>query len=168
MALLQRLARRAPRVLRGYRRLLVPVVDSPESERAIELACRLAADRDAVLVAVAVIEVPALLPLDAYMLDEESAARVLLERAGVTADSYGVGFSPRIVRAREAADEIVEQARVEDVELLVLGAPQSSSTSSGAARFGSTVRRIFESAPCRVMLVAPEAARLRARDARAA
>jgi nucleotide-binding universal stress UspA family protein len=152
-------------VLRGYRRLLVPVLDDPESERAVELACRLAADRSATLVALAVVEIPPLLPLDAHMVEEEAAARTLLERAGATADAYGVHFSARIVRAREAADAIVQLARTERAELLVIGGSARSKTSSVAGNLGATVRRVLETAPCRVLLVAPTPERLPARQA---
>jgi nucleotide-binding universal stress UspA family protein len=152
-----------PRVLRGYRRLLVPVLDDPESERAVELACRLAADRSATLVAVAVVEIPQLLPLDAHMVEEEAAARALLERAGATADAYGIRLSARIVRAREAADAIVELARSEHAELVVIGGSSRSKTSLVAGTLGATVRRVLETAPCRVLLVAPVPERLRAR-----
>jgi hypothetical protein len=99
MALALRSRRPEPRVLRGYRRLLVPVVEGPESVRALELACRLASDSGATVVAVAVVEVAPLLPLDAHMLEEERSARAVLERAGATADSYGVTLAPRILRA---------------------------------------------------------------------
>ena len=80
----------------------MPVVEGAESERALELACRLAGDSGANVVAVAVVEVPPLLPLDAHMLDEERVALELLTRAGATADSYGVTLLPRILRARSA------------------------------------------------------------------
>jgi nucleotide-binding universal stress UspA family protein len=141
-------------VLRGYRRVLVPLVGEPESELALGLACRLASDRSATVVGVAVLEIPPLLPLDAHLREEEAAARALLERAGATADRYGVRFSPRIVRARDAADAIVDLARSAHAELVVLGG-SSRTTSSAGGRLGSTVRRVLETAPCRVLLVAP-------------
>ena len=152
-------SRREPRVLRGYRRLLVPVVDGPESERALELACRLASDSGARVFAVAVIEVAPLLPLDAHMLEEERAAHELLDRAGATADSYGVTFTPRLVRARSAGEAIVGVARNEGVELVVIGGPRRLTSSPGTAIFGGTIREVLEDAPCRVVVVAaPERA----------
>ena len=161
----RRRRRERPRVLRGYRSLLVPLVDDPEPERAVELACRLAADDSATVVAVAVIVIPPLLPLDAHMLEEERAARALLERAGATAEGYGVRLSPRVVRAREAADAIVDLVRSEQTEIVVLGASPRSQASSLAGNLGTTARRVLEKAPCRVLLVAPLAERARARDA---
>jgi hypothetical protein len=92
----------------GYRRLLVPVVDNAVSLRAIEVACRLAADRHASLEVLSVIEVPPLLPLEAHMLDEEAAAHRLLDRVEAIADLHGVHVSVRLVRAREAGSSIAE------------------------------------------------------------
>ena len=106
----------------GYRRVLVPIADNPESEKAMDVACRIAADRSGVITAVAVVEVPATLPLDAHMTEEESHADQLLGRARAIADSYGVGVSLRRVRAREAASGILEQAALSACEIIVLGA----------------------------------------------
>lgn len=143
-------------MLRGYRRVLVPVVAGPESARALDLACRLAADSGASLVAVAVIEVPPLLPLDAHMIEEEADARALLERAGATADSYGIALVPRLLRSRTAGDAIVELARAERAELVVIGGTRRRMAGAGAALFGGTVKRVLEAAPCRVMVVTPQ------------
>jgi nucleotide-binding universal stress UspA family protein len=162
MALALRSRHRDPRVLRGYRRLLVPVVEGPVSERALELACRLASDSGSTVVAVAVVEVAPLLPLDAHMVDEERAAHELLERAGATADSYGVALAPRMLRARTAGEAIVRVARQESAELVVIGGPRRWTSSPGAAIFGGTVREVLGDAPCRVVVVAapgPAAAR---------
>ena len=108
-------------VARGYRRLLVPLNDAAESFHALELACQFAADSHAKITALSAIEVPALLPLDAHLRDEEDAAQRLLERAGGTAHSYGVKVSAKIVRARDVGAAIVEQAVADHVELIVLG-----------------------------------------------
>src|SRR5262249_20769296 len=80
-------ARRLP-AGRGYGRLLVPLDLQRESLDALAIACRLAADDGARITAVAVIEVPAQLPLDAHFRDQEEAARRLLERAEATGDTY--------------------------------------------------------------------------------
>ena len=57
--------RNGPAGARGYRRLLVPLDARRESFDALQIACRLAVDDHARITAVSVIEVPALLPLDA-------------------------------------------------------------------------------------------------------
>src|SRR5438270_6027146 len=102
-----------------YRRIVVPVREGPESERAVRVACSLAADRGASIAAVAVVEIPPLLPLDAHMDEEEEDARGALRRAQVVADSFGVPLNGCILRAREAATAIVGQAESLDAEVVV-------------------------------------------------
>jgi nucleotide-binding universal stress UspA family protein len=136
----------------NYRRVLVPIAGNPESEKAMDVACRIAATRSGVIRAVAVVEVPALLPLDAHMTDEESRAHRVLERAAAIADSYGVGVSTRRVRAREAASGILDQAAISACEIIVLAAPRRRRPTHGSI-FGGTVEHVLRHAPCRVMLI---------------
>lgn len=143
-------------MLRGYRRLLVPIAANRESERAVDLACRLAADSHASITALAIVEIPALLPLDAHMVDVEDEVRRRLERVGVTGDAYGVEVSPKLVRARDVGAAIVASAVATGVELIVIGAPRRRLRSSSAVVFGSTVGHVLRNARCRVMLVATE------------
>src|SRR5438105_12681329 len=95
----------------GYRSVLVPVADNSESEKALDVACRLAAEHHAAITAVAVVEVPALLPLGSHMLEEEADARRVLARAAAIGEAYGITVSTRIVRGREASAAIVEEAQ---------------------------------------------------------
>jgi nucleotide-binding universal stress UspA family protein len=132
----------------GLHNLLVPISDNVESERAIDVACRLAADRGATIAAVNVIEVPPVLPLDAHMTAEEAAARHLLDRAAAIVDSYGIHVVPRVLRARDAATAIVEQAEKRKSEMILIGAPRKR-----RAPFGSTVEHVLKHAPCRVTVI---------------
>ena len=136
----------------SYRRILVPIAGNPESEKAMDVACRIAAARSAVITVVAVVEIPALLPLDAHMADEESRAYEILERAASIADSYGVGVSKHHVRAREAASAILDQAAIGACEIIVLGAPRRRRPTRDSI-FGDTVEHVLKRAPCRVMLI---------------
>jgi nucleotide-binding universal stress UspA family protein len=135
------------------RNLLVPVADNPESERAMDVACRLATDRGATITVVNVVEVPAVLPLGAHMTEEKGAAHRLLERAAAVAATYGVVALPRILDGRDAGELIVAYAAERHVEMIVLGAPRKR-----RRPFGSTVEHILRKADCRVMLIgaAPE------------
>jgi nucleotide-binding universal stress UspA family protein len=148
-----RKASRGFRVAEGYRRLLVPLDDGPESSHALAIACRVAADNRARITAVAVIEVPPLLPLDAHLREEEHAARELLDHAGATAESHGVKLSPKVVRARDSAAAIVEQARADHVELVIIGVQRAPLASSSGHVNGDTVLHVLKGAPCRVMVV---------------
>jgi nucleotide-binding universal stress UspA family protein len=154
MALHLRARQSVPAVERGYRRLLVPMLGNPESERALEVACRLAAERHASIIAVTVIEVPPFLPLDARMTDEEADARRLHGRATAIADAYGVTLVSRTVRARDAGTAILEELEKSDAELVVIGATHKIRTNKRATAFGRNVRHVLRKAPCRVLLVA--------------
>src|SRR5919204_6449897 len=86
----------------AYRRIIVPLVPEVESEVAMALAAELADDRGASITAIVIIEVPAELPLEAHMLDEEAAAKRVLEEARAIGGSRGVPVKARTLRARLA------------------------------------------------------------------
>jgi nucleotide-binding universal stress UspA family protein len=119
------------------------------------IACRLAADRGALVTALAAIEVPRELPLDAQMPDEEAEACRLVAEARAIAELYGVSVTTRVVRARAAGEAIVETAASDDTEIVVLGAPRKQRASRRAPVFGRTAATVLAHAPCRVMVVAP-------------
>jgi nucleotide-binding universal stress UspA family protein len=151
----------------GYRRILVPVGDNAESEKAMDVACRLADGRHASITCVSVVEVPPLLPLDAHMFEEERRAHQLLDRARAVADSYGVACSPRMVRGREAARAILDQAAATEAEMIVIGAPRKARAGKGAAALGTTVEHVLKRATGRIMVkdAAPQAAAAAGRTA---
>ena len=130
------------------RTLLVPVADNPESERAMDVACRLADGRRASIAVLHVIEIPPVLPLGAHMTAEQQAAHRLLERMAAVADTYGVDVAPRILQDRVAGEAIVGFAARRDVELIVLGAPRKRNKP-----FGSTVEHVLRKADCRVLMI---------------
>jgi nucleotide-binding universal stress UspA family protein len=138
----------------AYRRILVPVVDREISEQAMAIACRLAAERRTSVTAVGVIEVPAELPLDAHMTDEEEQLKPVLAEASAIAELYGVGVEARTLRGRAAGEAIVEEAKQARSEIIVLSAPRKMRASRRAAVFGSTVEYVLKHAPCRVMVAA--------------
>lgn len=148
----------------GYRRILVPIGDNAESEKAMNVACRLAADRGASITAVRVVEVPPLLPLDAHMTDEEAEARRLLDRASAIADSYGVHHTSRMLRGREAAHAIIQQATTDHAEIIVIGSPRKPRASGGARIFGTTTEHVLKQAACRVMVISTPLAANALRD----
>ena len=144
-------APRRPVVAAGYRRILVPVVDNAVSDEAVDVACRLAAERHGTITVTTVVEVPPQLPLDAHMDEEDEDARVVLARAQAVGESYGVDVQACVVHARDAAEAIVEQARRTGAELLVVGG------ACGGRRLRGTIRDVLRKAPCRVALIAARA-----------
>jgi len=143
-----------------YRRILVPTIAGQASDDALDVACSLAAERGASVVALAVVEVPLDLPLAAPLPDAEQAANRELDEAVEIGDSYGVRVRPRLVRGRSAGRAIVAAAERQMAEVVVMGLPRRRPTSRQAALLGRTVDYVLRHAPCRVMLATtPEPAR---------
>ena len=136
-----------------YRRIVVPIVPGRPSDDALDVACRLAAERGARVVALTVIEVPLELPLDAELPEEERQANDELDEAVAIGDTYGVRVVGRLVRGRSASAEIVREAERREAEIIVLGSPRKDLTRRRGV-FGSTVDRVMRKAPCRVMVTA--------------
>jgi APA family basic amino acid/polyamine antiporter len=134
-----------------YRNILVPVKPGRESEEAIDLACRLAAERRAAIAALSVVVVPLESPLDTPLEAEEARADMALDAAAAIAELYGVGVTERIVRARSAGRAIVDEAERRTSEIIVMGAPRSARR---GGVFSETVDFVLKHAPCRVMVAA--------------
>jgi APA family basic amino acid/polyamine antiporter len=142
-----------PGVALEYRSILVPIVGGPASDEAMDVACRLAAERRSAIAAVSVIEVPMELPLDADLPEEEARANEQLDEARTIGDSYGVRVAARLVRARGAGRAIVDEADRRRTEIIVMGAPRRN-TRARRGIFGDTVDFVLKQAPCRVMVAA--------------
>ncbi len=91
------------------------------AEHTAELACHLCEGRGSELVLAYVIIVPQSLPLDALLLEQERAAHDAIERGLRAAAERGCAAAARIVRHRHAADAVLELARVEKIDTIVLG-----------------------------------------------
>jgi APA family basic amino acid/polyamine antiporter len=138
-----------------YRNILVPVKPGRASEEAIDVACRLAADRGASLGAVSVVVVPLELPLDSRLEEEEQRAYEALDAAAAIAELYGVTATERLIRARHAGRAIVDEAVRRHSEIIVMGAPRAT---RGRGVFSDAVDFVLKHAPCRVMVVAGQKA----------
>jgi APA family basic amino acid/polyamine antiporter len=134
-----------------YRNILVPVKPGRASEEAIDFAARLATERRASIVALAVIVVPLDLPLDSDLPEEEKRADVALDAANAIAELYGVNVIERLVRARSAGRAIVDEATRRQSEIIVMGAPRAERREGV---FSDTVDFVLKHAPCRVMVAA--------------
>ena len=143
-----------PALALEYRRLLVPVISGQPSDDALDVACSLAAERGAQIVALNVLEVPLDRPLDTDMEELEDAANRELDEAIAIGDSYGVRVHDRLVRARNAGVAIVQEAERRGTEIIVIGTPRKSLTRSQKAVFGNTVDYVLRHAPCRVLVAA--------------
>lgn len=105
----------------GIRRIMVPTVAALHSQRAVELAARLAEGSKAELVLVHVIEVPLILPLNAPLPEAERKANESLETAAEIARYHDLPVRTRVQRARLAGSGIVQASQDEGVDTIVLG-----------------------------------------------
>jgi nucleotide-binding universal stress UspA family protein len=152
------LHRRARRLARwtgsiAYRSIVVPLLDLEETKHAVDLACRLAADRGARVVLVAPLVVARELPLDARFDVELRELKRRLAVAGEVASSYGVGVRREIVRTREGrlGEDVARVAAERRAALVVVGAPVQSRRGFRRA-FPRDVLTLLRAAPCRVMV----------------
>ncbi|HVP75455.1 MAG TPA: universal stress protein [Gaiellaceae bacterium] len=147
----RRLARRTASV--GYRSIVVPLLGQEETEHALDLACRLAADSRARVVLVAPLLVEQELPLDAHFDAEVRELRARLDHAAAIADSYGLRPRRRLIRTRAGGigRELAEVASDHRAELVVVGAPVTSRRGFRHP-FPQEILQILRDAPCRVMV----------------
>lgn len=138
-------------------RVLVPLIDSPASQHAVELACRLAGDNKAEIILAYVVAVPLSLSLDAPLPDVEKKARHALENGSLMVQQHKLKSETRIVRHRSASEGILALAREVDADVIVMGTglPQRRNF----AELGPTATDVLRRAPCEVVLAkAPLAA----------
>jgi nucleotide-binding universal stress UspA family protein len=137
----------------AYRSIVVPLLDREETAHAVDLACRLAADRRAriVLVAPAVLERE--LPINAHLDGQLETLKERLEAATAVASSYGVGVRRELVRTRPGSlgEDVARVAAEHRAELIVVGAPVESRRGFSRA-FSRDVLLLVRDAPCRVMI----------------
>jgi APA family basic amino acid/polyamine antiporter len=147
-----------PALALEYRNLLVPVIPGQPSDAAMDVACRLASERRARIIALNVLEVP----LDHALTDRfpelEHAGNAELDQAVAIGDSYGVRVLTRLERAHSAGPAIVSEAAARDAEVIVLGSPRRHLTAAQSAVFGKTVDYVLKHADCRVLVTAAEPA----------
>jgi basic amino acid/polyamine antiporter, APA family len=168
------LTKRVPEV--AFRNILVPVFGSKLDDDIVATAGRLAAaeqeeagdnDKQTQLALVYVIEVPLTLPLDAELpIEVERDASRALRRASDVGEEYeDVRVTAETVRARGIGPGIVETARRNGAEAIVIGGEPPSKIKGGAklggigaakpAEVGAATEYVLKKAPCRVLLTAP-------------
>jgi len=137
----------------AYRSIVVPLLELEETEHALDLACRLAADRGARIVLVAPLVVERELPIDAHFDAERAELEERLTSAVTTVGARGVTLRREIVLARPGTvgDEIARVAAERRAELIVVGAPVKSRR--GFRRpFPAEILPLLRAAPCRVLI----------------
>lgn len=146
-------ARRIERLTTRFARIVVPVQGDVLSDRLVGLASQMAKYRKAAMDILYVIEVPYTLPITARMEDQEQAAQQAFDRAEKIAAKYDVKIHRQLERARHAGPAIVQYARQNNADLLLLAdVPKSNRRGT---KFARSVEYVFENAPCEVIIDRP-------------
>ena len=100
---------------------LVPVINSPASLDAVELAVSLAKARKGRVYVVYVIEVSRSLPMNAELEGEARRGEQIIRRAEELAAEMGCQVFGQLLQAREAGAAIVDEAEDRGVDAIVMG-----------------------------------------------
>ena len=135
----------------GVNSILVPVNDSPHSERAFRWACQVARSNKARLHALHVIEVPLSLSLEAEITADVDRAEELLSRyERVAREEKYRGLEAGCLRARQVGAAIVREVEIKRAEMIVVGIPYNRTM--GQCNMGAATSYIFQHASCQVLL----------------
>jgi nucleotide-binding universal stress UspA family protein len=140
----------ARRSVAAIHRILVPTVEAMASERAVELACRLGEAQKAEIILVYVVEVPLTLSLDTAMPDQETKGREALNTAEFIVKQHGLPVHSRMMHQRYAADGIIQLAKEEEVDAIVIGVGLKRRATPGS--IGRTTSEVMRRAPCEVII----------------
>ncbi len=133
-----------------YAQILVPIVGSRLTDEMMVLACQLAAEKEASIDAVYVVEVPMSLPLDSPLPDERRRADKMLELAATIAAEFGVQMRPHVLVARQAGRAIVELSAQRRSQVIIIGAVKKKRIAERI--FGDSVTHVLQHASCEVII----------------
>jgi nucleotide-binding universal stress UspA family protein len=135
---------------------VVVALRDPESvESLMTLAIHLSNSMDAEIVALHVVEVPLATPLEAEDEILDHPGKEILAAATRVAERSSRKLSTELLRAREAGEAIVGEAKERGAELLIVGHRGSHSSALGELLLGSTAQYVAHHAPCRVIIQIP-------------
>ncbi len=137
------------RSIQAVRRILVPVGETITSERAVELACRLRQGKDLEIILAHIVVVPYTLSLNAPLPEQDKRAREALDMGVFIAKEHACLTRTRIVRHRNLADGILQVAREEQVDAIILSVGLKTRI---PGEWGRTGAEILQRAECEVIV----------------
>jgi hypothetical protein len=145
-------ARRAPRLPRGTRRILLPFTGMSISRRSFDAAVRLARAEDATIMPAYLARVPRHLALEAPLPAQCLQAMPLLEAIEQRASTQGVAVDTRIVRGRTYRDALRRMLEDEPVDRVIV-----SATSNGHKGLSAEdLEWMLEKVPAEVLILRPD------------
>jgi nucleotide-binding universal stress UspA family protein len=136
------------RSVQAIRKVMVPIIDLGASVRAVELAARLNQGHEAQMIIVYVHEIPLQAPL--VVPERDPKIQRALDAAAFLAMQHAIEPQTRVAAARQAAHRIVEIAREEGVDLIVMGVSYSYRPNEGP--LGRVADGVMREAPCEVLI----------------
>ena len=131
------------------KRMLVAVSGTRTDPDVVSLAATIARPTKAEVLVVHVIEVPWNLALDAVLDAALERGEALLSAAAKVAHDAGIKVEVELLQAREAAAAIVDTAREQRADLIIVGMPYRRRL--GRVYIGRTVQSVYVKAPCAVL-----------------
>ena len=136
------------RSVEAIRKVLVPILDLGASVRAVELAARLNQGHKAQMLIVYVHEIP----LQAPLVTPQKDPRIqrALDAAAFIATQHAIQPRTQVNAARQAGHRIVEIAREESVDLIVMGI--SHQNRPNESPLGRVAEHVVRNAHCEVVV----------------
>ena len=136
-------------------KVMVALRDRASIESLMALACQLTQAMGAELMALHVVVVPILTPIEVADESLDHAGKEVLAEAKRAAAKLSTPLSTELLRAREAGEAIVGVAKEKGADLLVIGHHKPHSHTLGDALLGGIARYAIHHAPCRVIVQIP-------------
>jgi len=136
-------------------KVMVALRDPESVESLMTLAIHLSNSMDADLIALHVVEVPLATPIEAEDEILDHPGKEILAAATRISERSSQKLSTELLRARQAGEAIVGEAKDRGAELLIVGHHGSHSSALGELLLGSTAQYVAHDAPCRVIIQIP-------------
>ena len=136
------------RTVQAIKKVLVPIIDLGASVRAVALAARLSEGHKVSMLIVYVHEIPLQAPL--VIPDQDPKIQKVLNLAAFIATQHAITPTTRVEVARQAAHRIVEIARREAIDLIVMGVGLKNRPNEGP--LGRIADHVIRDAPCEVVV----------------
>jgi len=133
-----------------FSKILVAARGNGVDQVAVEMACKIGRKSKAKIFIVYVLEVNRSLPIDAIIKPEVEAAEKVLLEAEEYAQNNDFDVETEIIQARDVGPAIIEVARQNNVDLIVMGLTYKKRF--GSFTMGNAVPHVLEEAPCRVLI----------------
>jgi len=134
----------------AIKKIMVPTVGLPYTERSVELACRLGRAQKAEICLTYILEVPRTMSLGMPLPNLEKEAEDALERASQIVSLHRLPMKKVVHRARVAGDDIARVAKDMEMDLIVLGIQEEAG--SRADPLNKTATAILKNASCEVII----------------